>query len=915
MEIANRMQIKALAADAVGGVFDVERDADGYPRRDHVARIIRRLLEARGATLEADLIQAAADLAAPQLCLSSGLRKRVGSVLEVLVLAGEVARAPGGAGGLCWGLPLRYVNLGGGRAAAVGTPALTSDATPVGDGIVRSVAARADAPGLSVSLGSPSFRSAMASLGLSPEGASSLHAFQAAAVAAASAAGDTPDPAARVLEADLPGGVSIREAGGRVYLVLAGEGGDRALALPDRDTARWLSMAARLDRGLECVADGPIGLPTQIRTAAALGGAPDDDSLTIWRLPADLQQALHTWLGEPPSAAELPETIDSDSDQDVIVAASPDARLIVEAGPGSGKTRVAIERVRSLINADVAPTRIWMVSFTHAATSELRNRIAATLDDSRSAMELTISTLDSLAARLRRYGSSAAETDGDYEASIAEAARLIETGDAQLTGFLRRLEHVIVDEVQDLTAQRSALLVAIVRRLKATCGVTLFQDSAQAIYGFAEVGETPPKPVAASLLEDTALRFSVRELHMDHRTREPNLRDLKRRLRATLLNPDLSAEAKYVGVRTDIERSTPAVRGAVEERLSSTSSMILFRSRIALIDAATRYWDRGRAFRLRLPRGEPVIAPWIGAVLGRNRADELSRTDFEHLWEEVWPAPVLLTPERAWEILRSFQGAGTGPHLDVAGIAQALAAGRAPPTSATLPVLGRTGALLSTVHAVKGLEAEHVVMVLPRASGSAMRERLVEEARVLFVAATRPRATLEVAGGADLFVQPRLRDGRRWVRRPDGHALVELGLEGDIDPDGPETNAETAEARRVRLWAAAEKVMPLTAARTDTGYELLGAGAAARGESFGFLSAAVLADLRAVGRALHAYGASPGRTIRNLHLAGVRTTFAFDPDSGPGARTRFGLAPVVVGLPVVYFNAFERRDAAAAGTP
>jgi hypothetical protein len=219
------------------------------------------------------------------------------------------------------------------------------------------------------------------------------------------------------------------------------------------------------------------------------------------------------------------------------------------------------------------------------------------------------------------------------------------------------------------------------------------------------------------------------------------------------------------------------------------------------------------------------------------------------------------------------------------------------------------------VHAVKGLEAEHVVMVLPRAPGSAMGERLVEEARVLFVAATRSRATLGVAGGADLFVQPPLRDGRRWVRRPDGHALVELGLEGDIDADGPEANAETAEARRARLWAAAEKVMPLTAARTDAGYELLGAGAAARGESFGFLCADVLADLRAVGRALHANGASPGRTIRNLYLAGVRTTFAFDPESGPGTRARFGLAPVVVGLPVVYFNAFERRDAAAAGTP
>lgn len=908
------MQIKALAANAVGGVFDVDLDDDGYPRREGVARVIRLLLEARGATLEADLIQASADLAAPQLGASSMLRDRIRSVLEVLVLAGEVARAPGPAGGLCWGLPLRYVNLGGGRAAAVGTPALTSDATPLGDGIVRSVAARADAPGLSVCLGAPSFRGAMAFLGLSPDGAASLQEFQTAALAAAGASAEAPDPAARILESDLPGRSSLREAEGRFFLVAPGEDGDRALSLPNRDAARWLSLAARLGLGLDSLTDGPVGLPTQMRTAAALGGAPDDDTLTSWTLPMELQQALRTWLGEPPSGGLL-EPTDADSEQDAIVAALPEARLIVEAGPGSGKTRVAIERVRSLIDADVAPTRIWMVSFTHAATGELRNRVAATLEDPRSALELTISTLDSLAARLRRYGSSETEANSDYEASIAEAARLIESDDVQLTGFLRRLEHVIVDEVQDLTAQRSALLVAIVRRVKPSCGVTLFQDSAQAIYGFAEVGDAPSKPVATLLQEDPTLGFTFRELHRDHRTRAPVLRDLKRRLRATLLDPHLSAEEKYAGVRTDIERSTPAVRGAVEERLSSTSSMILFRSRIALINAATRYWDRGRAFRLRLPRGEPVLAPWIGAVLGRNQADELSRTDFEHLWEEVWPAPVLLTPERAWGILRSFQGAGTGPHIDLAGIARELVAGRAPPPAATLPILGRTGALLSTVHAVKGLEAEHVVMVLPRAAESATGERLAEEARVLFVAATRPRATLEVAGGADLFVRPPLRDGRRWVRRPDGHALVEMGLEGDVDADGPEPDAEGAEARRTRLWAAAEKVMPLTAVRTDTGYELLGAGAAARGESFGFLSADLLGDLRIIGRALHANGANPGRTIRNLHLAGVRTTFAFDPEGETGTRARFGLAPIVVGLPVVYFNAYEHREAATPGTP
>ena len=87
------------------------------------------------------------------------------------------------------------------------------------------------------------------------------------------------------------------------------------------------------------------------------------------------------------------------------MAALPEARLIVEAGPGSGKTRVAIERVRSLIDADVALTRIWMVSFTHAA---MGRRGTGSPRRWRTRGPLLNSDLDSglLAARLRRYGSS-----------------------------------------------------------------------------------------------------------------------------------------------------------------------------------------------------------------------------------------------------------------------------------------------------------------------------------------------------------------------------------------------------------------------------------------------------------------------------------------------------------------------------
>lgn len=911
------MQLKALAADAVGAALDVDHDEGGCPRRESVARVLRDLLEARGASLEAELIHAAGGLTAPHLSGSPALRDRVGSVLEILVRAGEVIRATGAGGSLCWGRPVRFVSLGAIRAVAVGTSPLTSDTTLTGSGIVRQVPARADAPGLSVCLGTPSFRDGMASLGLVLDNTTSLREFWAAAIAGARKSGATPGASSHTLQRDLPDNARLAEDGvdGQGILIVELDNGPSCLPLPDRETARWLSFAAQYGIRRGHLSAGSLGFPEQIETALALGGAPDDDTLESWSVPAELQHALDAWLGEPPAVTPLVDTGESDLDQLEIINAPASARLIVEAGPGSGKTRVAVERVGALIDADLSPTRIWIVSFTHAATGELRSRVAATLDDPRAALEITISTLDSLAARLRRYGAAGAAADSGFEAAIAEALRLVETADPQLSGFLGRLEHVIVDEVQDLTADRSALLTSIVRRLRPSCGVTLFQDSAQAIYGFADRDAAPSETVAAQLLADPALGFSVRGLHSDHRTRNPALSDLKRRLRAVLLDRSLSADEIYAEVRADIERSSPAARGAVEGQLPSQSSMILFRSRMALIRAASRYWDGGRAFRVRVPQPDPTLAPWIGAILNRCGADELTLSDFENLWEEVWPTPVLLTSGSAWNILKSFQGAGAGPALDIAGIARELAAGRSPPPAATLPILGRRGALLSTVHAVKGLEAEHVVLVLSRAPSATPDERLMEEARILFVGATRPRSTLDVAGGEDLFAK-RLSDGRSWVRRDDGHALVELGLDRDVDPclteAQPGCEPGDGDARQVRLWSAAEKIVPLTAVRTNSGYELFGARGAERDASFGFLSQDFLNDLRRVGRELHPGGASPARTIRGLHLAGVRTVFSFDPDGGPGRRGRFALAPIVLGLPTVFFNAFNQTHEADA---
>ena len=50
--------------------------------------------------------------------------------------------------------------------------------------------------------------------------------------------------------------------------------------------------------------------------------------------------------------------------------------LLVVAGPGSGKTRVIVERVRYLVsNYDIKPSQILCLTFSDKAAEEMRTRI------------------------------------------------------------------------------------------------------------------------------------------------------------------------------------------------------------------------------------------------------------------------------------------------------------------------------------------------------------------------------------------------------------------------------------------------------------------------------------------------------------------------------------------------------------
>ena len=52
-----------------------------------------------------------------------------------------------------------------------------------------------------------------------------------------------------------------------------------------------------------------------------------------------------------------------------------DSPLLIVAGPGSGKTRVIIERIVRLVNSGIKPDEILCLTFTKKATEEMSQRL------------------------------------------------------------------------------------------------------------------------------------------------------------------------------------------------------------------------------------------------------------------------------------------------------------------------------------------------------------------------------------------------------------------------------------------------------------------------------------------------------------------------------------------------------------
>ena len=142
-------------------------------------------------------------------------------------------------------------------------------------------------------------------------------------------------------------------------------------------------------------------------------------------------------------------------EQNAVINDKINQRISVLAGPGSGKTKILVHKLASVIQTeDTKPEHLLMLTFSRAAATLFKSRLIDLIGDS--AYGVTIMTFHSFAFDLLGRVGTLEKSD----TIVKDATALIESGEADNLKITKTV--LVIDEAQDMTKDEYNLINAII---------------------------------------------------------------------------------------------------------------------------------------------------------------------------------------------------------------------------------------------------------------------------------------------------------------------------------------------------------------------------------------------------------------------------------------------------------------------
>lgn len=493
------------------------------------------------------------------------------------------------------------------------------------------------------------------------------------------------------------------------------------------------------------------------------------------------------------------------SAQQDVVDLPADTLALVTAGAGAGKTHTLVRRLDRLVaEEDLSAGEILVLTFSRAAVRELRNRL---LRHGNAAGHVRAQTFDSWALSLLiEVDASTDWAVMSFDVRIEGARAAIDDGLAD--ELYEDLRHVVIDEVQDLVGARRELVESLIDRFE--CGFTLVGDTAQSIYGFT-VPDAKERPSEANRffewlrntfgedLTELPLEENFRALTDDARAAlpyGPRLRELteSRGDDGRSLHRDLRDTLRG---QLNLGKLDTFVASSLAEYPGTTA--VLCRTNGQALVISEELAANGVRHRLQRSARDRVTPIWIGLLFRATESAILTRSTFDGLIPSL-PLPDGAEPDQLWRLLQKTGNDRGGDRvLDLRRLRVTIANGRLPDEFTAQPP---AKLVVSSFHRAKGLEFDRVVVVDPgplqhttpnndkRRSKKPREIDTAEEARLLYVAMTRPREELLWLNALEMRSIRTDHQLDRWARYSPNPSQywMRLGLEvigGDVFTDQP----------------------------------------------------------------------------------------------------------------------------------
>lgn len=459
----------------------------------------------------------------------------------------------------------------------------------------------------------------------------------------------------------------------------------------------------------------------------------------------DEQEPALIEISEP----EMPTSIEYEriGEPDEIIDSSINSHIILNSGPGTGKTYTIVQRLIYILSNQLCNAEnIYILCYTRSAKKVIVDKINDAIANGiipTSAQNICILTFDSYATYFLMAIKDQMDediTECNYNERIKLFNKYITTDDFESVGYF------IIDEIQDLVNERAQMVLNIVKNLN--CGFLLAGDRCQAIYDYEAEGSATIDSVEfyrqlEILLPQDIKRYEI----IGNRRQCAELAAESEKLRDILLNcKDIRKQNKNANTVIDQYKESIHIEKYIRELSSAPnkSTAILCRSNgeaeyiSSLLAQNNIPHDLNRGVN-----NQKSLAKWIADVFwdycekNISKAEFLERVDFRTSTE--------YSGEHLWEICCNLLHVENASSLSMSKLVFALTLTNDLPSEFFEK---GNNLVVSTIHKAKGSEFDRVILIN---SNIQLSSTSAEEARIRYVAITRPKNQLAVMKKNNVF--------------------------------------------------------------------------------------------------------------------------------------------------------------------